>query len=279
MKIINSIVWKYRGVIKDIFRTKAEEFDKLGMRRLYDESYLLAIIHFDDAIDACPEYINAYVNRAEAYLLLNKFEKAIQDYSNVIRLDPDFAKINPYRKRGYCKLKTKDFIGAIEDYTVGMRDKNDKFDCYLNRGIAKYELNNYHEALNDFDDAILIGSNPSEIKNIGKYPLSTAYYCRAECRIMLKDFSGAIDDNTSAIQLNPSDYEYYFSRGEAKELMNDIEGAIIDFTKVISLNPINGHAYYLRGKLKLKLNKVDAAQIDFKYANKLGYSETSQLRP
>ena len=80
-----------------------------------------------------------------------------------------------------------------------------------------------------------------------------------------KDYYGAINDYSKAIELNPDIAYYYDNRGNAKNYLKDYYGAINDYSKAIELNP--DYAYYSnRGIAKYNLNDIDGACKDLRKA-------------
>ena len=91
-------------------------------------------------------------------------------------------------------------------------------DAHLFRGtIYGYILNNYGQAIRDFDTCIQL--DPKEIK---------AYYYRGICYLKLKNYRQAIQDYTKAIELNPTVALYYTSRSVAYDGIGDRRQAIKD---------------------------------------------------
>ena len=78
-------------------------------------------------------------------------------------------------------------------------------------------------------------------KSIEIYPLVTVFGKRADCKFELKEYQGAIDDYTEAINRIPSIpnkkafSEYYRKRGEAKVLLNLPDEASLDFIEADKL--------------------------------------------
>ena len=52
---------------------------------------------------------------------------------------------------------------------------------------------------------------------------------------MLNDYTGAIEDYTSAIEINPAFSEAYYYRGVNKEILEDPKGAMEDWEKAAVL--------------------------------------------
>ncbi len=66
------------------------------------------------ALELNPKYVEAYNNRANAYLLLGQFDRALLDYDTAIKLDPRNARI--YGNRGVVKLRQGNAAGAKNDF-------------------------------------------------------------------------------------------------------------------------------------------------------------------
>ena len=78
-----------------------------------------------------------------------------------------------------------------------------------------------------------------------------------------KDFQGAIDKFSKAIELK-SNYDIaYNNRGAAKYLLYDTEGAMQDYNKAIELNPRNVNAYTNRATLNQELEIYQDAIDDY----------------
>lgn len=136
---------------------------------------------------------------------------------------------------------------------------------YLRKGWENMLGHNYTEAIENFTKLIEI--EPSNIK---------AYSSRASAKRYSKDYSGAIKDNTKAIELGPNDMyiaNEYTSRGESKGYLKDHYGAIADYSKAIEIDQYT-EAYWLRGLEKNDLEDFSGAIAD------LGkYVECSNANP
>ncbi|XGB38463.1 MAG: tetratricopeptide repeat protein [Cyanobacteria bacterium LVE1205-1] len=181
------------------------------------------------------------------------FLGAISDYSEAIRIDPNYAKA--YNNRGFAKDKLKDYQGAISDYSEAIRiDPNFAY-AYNNRGNAKDELKDYKGAISDYSEAIRIDPN-----------FAYAYNNRGIAKRKLKDYKGAISDYSEAIRIDPNDTDYYYNRGNAKRKLKDYKGAISDYSEAIRIDPNNANAYNNRGDTYELLNENSKAIADFKNA-------------
>lgn len=60
--------------------SKAADKIELGQKYLTELNYTEAVASFTEAIRLDPDNIQAYMGRAEAYLALGEYEKALEDY-------------------------------------------------------------------------------------------------------------------------------------------------------------------------------------------------------
>jgi tetratricopeptide (TPR) repeat protein len=83
---------------------------------------------------------------------LERYEEAISDYDEALRIKPDFA--DAYVNRGYTKLALQQYTDVISDCDAALRIKPDSAHAYYNRGIAKHELGRTWEAKDDLQTAL-----------------------------------------------------------------------------------------------------------------------------
>lgn len=113
-----------------------------------------AIYHYNKAILIAPDYIYAYINRADAYAKQGKYQSAVNDYSEAIRLIPNFA--HAYYARGTFYGKSGQYEPAISDLTKAITLKPDHVDAYNNRGIVLNQMRLFEQAIDDFNKSILL---------------------------------------------------------------------------------------------------------------------------
>ena len=240
---------------------------------------------------------------------LKDYNGAIRDYSNALNnnLVNDKYFLIYLRKRALLKTKIKDYKGAIDDYSLALDIKDtysalDKKVPLINSEISKIysaralnKLNNVDDikgVIDDYEKAIEIDPNNSEAyilrgdiaesseSSIFFYTtaleinpnLVEVYYKRANLRSYLKDFEGAIDDYSLAIEVTSfSSPESYLKRGFFIEhYLKDYPRAVADYTKAIEIDPNYFDSYQQRAYTKLyKLKDYKGAIADLKKAIKL----------
>jgi len=60
-----------------------------AMKELGDGNYAKAIATYTKAIERDPKYSFSYIGRGDAYVLQGDLDRALQDYNQAARLDPD----------------------------------------------------------------------------------------------------------------------------------------------------------------------------------------------
>jgi membrane protease YdiL (CAAX protease family) len=104
---------------------------------------------------------NADEENAEIIKTLN-INKAIAEYTHVIKLVPDNA--FTYMKRGLAYSDIKNYDKAIADYTQAIKLDLNYALAYNNRGRAHYRKGNYDKAIADYEEALKINPNDADAK-------------------------------------------------------------------------------------------------------------------
>jgi tetratricopeptide (TPR) repeat protein len=89
----------------------------------------------------------SYANRGLAYVRLKKFDRAIYDYTEAIRLLPQWGEA--YEARGRAHFRVGDWRSAIEDFTRALEIKPDLERALQYRGFAREALGDYAGATRD----------------------------------------------------------------------------------------------------------------------------------
>ena len=211
--------------------------------------YDAAIVDYTQAIRLKPDYALAHYNRGNAKYDLKEYFAAIADYDTAIRLKPDYALA--HYNRGNAKYDLKQYAAAIADYTQAIRLNPDDAAAYNNRGVAKSHLKQYFAAIADYDTAIRLDPD---------YAL--AYVNRGVAKANLKQYFAAIADYDTAIRYKPDYALAYVKRGLAKAALEQRFAAISDYDTAIRLKPDYAGAYYARGLAKALLGRTREAKQD-----------------
>ena len=155
---------------------------------LQNENLEDAILAYDRAIRLKPDLAEAYTNRGNVKVRLERHDDAIADYDEAIRLKPDDDKT--YSNRGVSKTELGRYDDAMADHDEGIRRNPNNAMAYNNRGITKTVLRLYDDAIADHDEAIRL-----------KPDFAEAYYNRGIAKNALGRKDEARKDFKTALEL------------------------------------------------------------------------------
>ena len=197
-----------------------------------------------------------FLIRANQYMRLKMYDKAIEDYNRVIKRD--CYNVKAYTNRGYAYNEMKEYGKAINDYTCAIRLDSDNVEAYINRGYAYNEMKAYDKAIIDCTRAIELDSNNVE-----------AYINRGYAYNGKKEYNKAIDDYTQAIKLQPDNNLFYYNCGYNYALKGEYDKAIDNYTQAIKLQPYDDKFYIHRACVYAIKKEYDEAIDDYTCAIEL----------
>lgn len=187
---------------------------------------------------------NSYIIRGNKKLDNGDIDDAIKDYSEAIRLNPEYAEA--YYCRGRAHNNNGNINDSLNDYNKCIDLKPGFAPAYNNRGFIRINKGAYSEALKDFDHAIMLDPNNWNAHNN-----------RGCVQIKLGNLDMAILDFDETIRLNPNHAETYNNRGIAKKKKGNIPEALQDFNRSIELKPDLEEAYDNRRGIYITDNHVE----------------------
>lgn len=173
-------------------------------------------------------------NRGNAYIMLGKYQQAIEDYNTAIQLDPRFAKA--YVNRGVALTHIHEYHKALNDFNTALDLDIQDSSVYFNRGNVFKALGSYERGLEDYTSALSL--NPENVD---------AYNNRGTTYLKLMNLEMAIEDFTSALTLEPENDKAYANRGLTYEKQGSYELAVKDYQISARLGNIKVQKY-LRSK-------------------------------
>jgi tetratricopeptide (TPR) repeat protein len=218
--------------------------------------YDRAIADFTQAIRLDPDNYRVYRERGESYDHKGDYDRAIADYNQAILLNPNNDAA--FNNRGLAYSGKGDYDRAIADYNQAILLNPNNDAAFVNRGFAYSGKGDYDRAIADYNQAILL--NPDN---------ATAFNNRGDTYDHKGDYDRAIADYNQAILLNP-DYATAFSnRGLTYVLKGDYDRAIADYNQAIQFNPDNDTAFNNRGLAYSGKGDYDRAIADYNQAIRL----------
>jgi tetratricopeptide (TPR) repeat protein len=128
-----------------------------------------AIAEYTQAIRINPNYAVAITGRGFSYLRNGDNDSAIDDYSQGIRLYLSWS--HAYNNRGVAYHRKGDYDSAIVDYTQAIRIDPNYARAYYNRGVAYSKKDDTTRANEDFSKAREMGHIPQDVNGQAKEEL------------------------------------------------------------------------------------------------------------
>lgn len=255
----------YRGLIQD----------QLGEERRAQENYSRAL-----RVEPLAE---AYYRRGSGHFRAQEYDKAFQDVSLALELDGEHAMA--YSVRGRARAALGDSQWALNDLDRGCSLAPALPEPWLFRGVVRYELAMYEDALADFTRALerdeehsaacmargrtlaAIGQHDEAIADYDRAielepKHASAYHARGQARMAVGEFRLAVEDYTQALELEPDRAASLASRGEVYVKLGQHDQAIIDLDRALTLDPSLAAAYYARALAYGSKGEYDRASRD-----------------
>jgi tetratricopeptide (TPR) repeat protein len=164
----------------------ADVYDTRGTARLSTDDLEGAIADFNSALQLNPKDVYALATRASAWFKSNQYEKAIEDQTQAIEIEPTAAS---YNNRGYTYARMGCFDKAVADYNAALKiDPKDMVPLW-NRIAVRVQLRKYDRAINDLSivlrrepdnthalqqRALLLSASPADQMRDGKKAVADA---------------------------------------------------------------------------------------------------------
>lgn len=223
---------------------------------------------YTNAIEANPNFTDAYINRGLVYNELKEYKNSIADYDKAIEMDCKCALA--FNNRGYSKFLAGDLDGALKDYNKAIllnpkmkmaldnkamlfskacmeddKDFGEKY--YLSLGIVELREGNIAEAIRNFDESIAL--NPKT---------ELPYFYKGIAYQSLNKNVEAYENYSKAIEINKNMIDAYYNRGQLIYKTNPKQ-AIDDFVAAIALDSKFIEAYYSLAAVQKNLGQYEDA--------------------
>ena len=157
----------------------------------------------------------------------------------------------------------KQYTNSINSYTTSINLNPSNPFLYLNRAATRAEMIDFISSIDNAYQRISIESDPArQLHNAG----NRTY-----------DYSDAIADLSTAIELYPGFSFAYYNRANLLALSGKLPEAYDDYTKAIELNPHFAEAYYNRGLIQIYMKDTRKGCLDISKAGELGISDAYEV--
>ena len=192
----------------------------------------------------------AFYRRANAYSEIGEQDRAIADYDQAIRINPNHAA--SFANRGVAHARKENYDRAIDDYDQAIRIKPTYVDAFTNRGVAHARKGDYDRAIQDYDEAIRLDDH-----------YANAFYARGNAYRRIGDYDRAIEDYNEAIRLNPKHANAFSNRAIAYGRKGEYNRAMESYDQAIGIDPKHINALYNRGNAYRRVGDYNRAVQDY----------------
>jgi uncharacterized protein (DUF1697 family)/tetratricopeptide (TPR) repeat protein len=207
-----------------------------------------------------PALARAFAARGAAYMALQDFDRAIQDFTQAVTIDSADAGV--FANRGAAYGARQEWDSAIRDFSRVVALRPNSAHAFSDRAAMYLLAGQPDKALQDFTDAI--GLDPSFVDAILNRGLTLASTARC---------AQAIPDFTRVIELNATEARAFLERGVCYEKSARSDLALADFSAHLLLEPRSLAGFERRAAVEFHLGQYDRALSD--YAQALGIMPNS----
>ena len=237
-----------RAAASEIILAKPDAADAFELRAdawIGLKNYEKALDDYDTAIRLTPKVARLYAHRAAAFGHLRNFRMAVRDYTQAVLLDHSVARLVE-RAEIFKKVRRTDL--ALDDLTDAIGLEPDSASLYRERGEIYARNNAYDRAIGDYNTAIHL--DPVAITFLDR---GMAYYLKGD----KADLDRALADYDRAIALDDRMALAYNNRGLALRDKGDWRRAYADFSTAVQLDPDLAIAREHREALTLQMARRD----------------------
>ncbi len=199
-----------------------------------------------------PDDPQTFMRRANLLAKTHFFQRAIEDYSQSLKLDPGFYDALIGRAVVYEDM---DALGkALADYSRVLNQAPNLSPVYVTRGKVYARLGEYNKAISDYNTSIGITPNYAD-----------AYLERALAKLKTGNEAGAREDAQAALRLNPNLPGAKVFEGEISATQGEWEEAFGAYSKDIALSG-DAEIYFRRAFFLRMLGRTNDALADLNEA-------------
>lgn len=200
-----------------------------------------------------PNSTEGYLKLAELFFYVKKYQEAINNINNALRIDETLAK--GYFLKGLCYKESGDTSLAISSLQTACEQDNQYYDAYVELGRL-LALKHNPLSIQYFNNALKIDSKSTEV-----------VYMVAKFYQDSKKYKEAVEAYQKLLQMDPKNKNALYNLGAIEFVgTKNKEKAQEYFTRAIDADPQYAEAYLARGVCYEALKDYDNAIADYKMA-------------
>lgn len=240
------------------------ELKKDNGNQLYKiKQYKSALPFYTEAIELCPDSPTYYGNRSACYMMLNRFELALEDARKSVQLDAKFEK-------GYLRILKCGI--ALGDVMTAENAAKTLQEIQPNNATYKNELNSL-ERLKQYENEATKAYEKKDYRKVvycmdrcmDESPTCTRYQTtKGECLTFLGRYQEAQEIANRILHLDKGNADAIYVRGMCLFYEDNIDSALSHFQQVLRLAPDHKKAMDVYKRAKLLKQKKEEGNDAFK---------------
>ncbi len=231
------------------------------------ESLWTHVIKFEGKSNSLP-----YWNRGQYYRSNGDFNKALQDYSQAVAIEPQNPELYNSRGKTYFDMamsgkyesQSKELVQkALKDYTQALSiptvKPKSKAEILINRGAANGSQQNFQQSIQDITEGLKIDPTNEN----GYFNRSIAYYTVGQ-------LDNALSDYNEYLKFQPNNANVWYESGMILRAKARNQEAIERLTRAVQLDPGMGIAFVERARAYIQAGDKASARQDYQRALQLG---------
>jgi len=223
-----------------------------GLLRFRHRQFDKAIADLQEAIALRPDQLHARVTLAKLYQVQNEPDKSNEQLDLALRLHP----VAPVEAECQAERSRNLFLGkqyqdALSASEAAVKTFPAFAEGHQRRAVALLQLQRFEESLQSLNQYLANDGTPGP----------DFYRARGQAKMQLRDYLGAKEDYTRALETLP-DSDLLAHRGWAYYFADAWKPALRDFDEAIRLDSTNGDAHTGRGLARVMLGNIQGAIAD-----------------
>lgn len=240
----------------------AESMHLMGLIAVQSGMTKAAIDWFIKALQIEPGNPKYHNNLATAYLDLEDYVSAINEYDSAIKYKQDY--IDAYFNKGIALIHLKQYEQAIEAFKHTLSLDTNFAEALILLGNSLKEVGRVSEAINSYEKAkLLTPDNASLLYNLGN-----AYKAQNQLNLAREQYD-------KCISIAPDFIGAYVNRGVVLKELGYLEEALASQEQAIAIDSKCAEAYLNSGNVLKELGRFEEALVRYDHAitNKADYIE------
>jgi len=251
-----------------------------GNESLEENDLEKANFYYNEAILTDSTYIDAYMNNALVFEAKGELYDAIEMYDQVLILNPTYDQA--LYKRANLYLDVDQYYRALDDLKGLNNSWKDSAKLYFTKGLVQTKLRRYNDAIQEFQHSLVVNGNQAQayinIGNVYYYKNeldSASSYLRKGLELDASEANGfntlglistkqkayenALLKFNKALTLDDKNAWSLNNKAYVFIKTNELDSASYLINESMKLDPYNAWVYRNKGLLEIKKHNVDKA--------------------